>query len=412
MAKIKAFKAIRPTRDKVHLVATRPFYTYKKNVLKAKLEDNPYTFLHIINPEFGLAKKTKPNSTERFQHVLNKYADFRKKNILTKDDHEHVYIYSQTKNGQSCFGVIAGASIEEYLNGQIKIHESTLSAREVIFTRYLEVVGFNAEPVLLTYQGNDEIEKSLKAKMSQRPEFEFTTTDKITHELWILNSDQTASLQSLFESIKTLYIADGHHRSASSVRYWNQKNDNKEEIRTNEEFFLSFMVDERLVQIFAFHRLVKDLNGLTKNQFFDALASLGKLEKLSSFEKPTQKHQFVICLSDEMYRLTLSGDLIPKNNPAKAIDAELLTNHILNPILGIEDLRLSQKIDFIPDIEDTDRILERVSGGKMAVAFILFPCSIEDIREVADLNLFMPPKSTWVEPKLRSGLTIYPLSDD
>ena len=412
MAKIKAFRAIRPSRDKVHLVATRPYYTYKKNVLKAKLEDNPYTFLHIINPEFGLAKKTKPNSPERFKHVLEKYQNFRNEEILIKDEQEHIYLYSQTNNGRSCYGVIAGASINEYLNGQIKIHESTLSAREEIFTKYLEVVGFNAEPVLLTYKGSKEIDDFLKHKMTQRAEFEFTTTDKITHELWVLSSAEAKSIKNYFESIQALYIADGHHRSASSVRYWSQKNQYGKPVFSNEEFFLSFMVEENLVQIFAFHRLVKNLNGLTKDEFVDRLSRIGNLEKISTFKKPTSKNQFIICLPNEYYVFDLRGDLIPNDNPAKQIDAELLTNNILTPILGIEDIRQSDKIEFFPDVEDTDKILNRVNSGKMAVAFFLFPCTMEDVRKVADAKLFMPPKSTRVEPKLRSGLTIYPLHDD
>ncbi|MFM7474107.1 MAG: DUF1015 family protein, partial [Crocinitomicaceae bacterium] len=191
MAKIVGFRAIRPTRDKVHLVATRPYYTYKSNVLKAKLEDNPYTFLHIINPEFGKANKTKPNSNDRFLHVKEQFNRFLDEGILKQDKEDILYVYRQTKGDFSCIGVIAGSSVAEYDAGQIKKHEATLTSREEMFTRYLEVVGFNAEPVLLTYQNNDDIAEFLRKKTNDRPEYDFSTTDKVKHELWCLATTES-----------------------------------------------------------------------------------------------------------------------------------------------------------------------------------------------------------------------------
>jgi uncharacterized protein (DUF1015 family) len=222
MAEIAPFKALRPIRDKVHLVATRPYYSYKKNVLKAKLEDNPFTFLHIINPEFGNDVKTKPNSTERFLQVKKRYDEFVEKGILIQEETARIYIYRQTKNGHAFTGIIAGASVEEYKADKIKKHEATLTSREAMFTNYLDVVGFNAEPVLLSYKGNEQLEQLLFQFTEVRPEYEFTTTDCIKHELWVLSENNSLILKNAFESIEATYIADGHHRSASSVRLFDE----------------------------------------------------------------------------------------------------------------------------------------------------------------------------------------------
>ena len=217
MAVIAKFKALRPVRDKVHLVATRPYYSYKKNVLKAKMETNPWTLLNIINPEFDPSKKTKPNSTERFELVKKGYDQFVQDGILVQDIEPKLYLYKQTSESHSCIGVIAGASVEEYLAKKIKIHEATLTTREALFEHYLDVVGYNAEPVLLSYSGNKNIQDLIEEIALSRPEYEFTTTDKIKHELWIVQNDDADKIQAYFEPIKEVYIADGHHRTASSA---------------------------------------------------------------------------------------------------------------------------------------------------------------------------------------------------
>ena len=223
MADIAPFVAIRPVRDKVHLVATRPYYSYKKNVLTAKLDSNPFTFLHIINPEFGSSLKTKANSKERFELVKKGYADFFKQGILIKEDSPRIYIYRQTTQNNVFTGIIAGSSIEEYNKGKIKKHEETITSRETMFTDYLDLVGYNAEPVLLSYTGNAEIDNLLIIAMVARPEYEFSTTDLIKHELWVLSVEETEAIQKAFLSIEATYIADGHHRTASSARLFEKR---------------------------------------------------------------------------------------------------------------------------------------------------------------------------------------------
>jgi uncharacterized protein (DUF1015 family) len=411
MAKIAPFKAIRPVRDKVHLVATRPYYSYKKNVLKAKLEDNPYTFLRIINPEFNNGAKTKPNSDERFQLVKTKYREFMEARILIQDESPRLYIYRQTSNGNSYTGVVAGASIEEYQQDLIKKHESTLTSREAMFTRYLDIVGYNAEPVLLSYKGDQHIEELLNQYTSIRPEYEFTTTDRITHELWVLSEKDTLILQNAFEEVQATYIADGHHRSASSNRLFIERLNSGKPINTNIRSFLAFFVEETRLKILEFNRLVKSLNNFTVESFLVRLEKIGNITKLSHAEKPQGEHEIHLYLDNGWYKLVIDSKLIDENHPVKSLDSDLLTELILKPILAIEDLKTSDQIEFLPGNESLTSMEEKIDSGKFKIGFVLFPATIEQVKRVADNQMNMPPKSTWVEPKLRSGLTIYNINE-
>jgi len=410
MAVIAPFKAVRPVRDKVHLVAARPYYSYKKNVLKAKLEDNPFTFLHIINPEFGPNKKTKPNSNERFQLVRSRYEQFLEDGIFIQDQFPRLYIYRQSSEIGVFTGVICGASVEAYLADDIKKHEATLTAREDVFTRYLDIVGFNAEPVLMSYPSNSDIQHVIHQCVEFRPEYEFTTTDRIKHELWVLTENQTLSLKNAFEKVPSLYIADGHHRSASSVRFYEQQK-NGGKFQKDSAFFLSYLVDENDLEILPFHRLVKTLNGYIKDSFLHALKALGTLEKLDGAHEPNQVHEINVCVEGDWFVFRPFEYLIEEDHPVKSLDADLLTQLILKPILGIEDLKTSTEIEFVPGNESLESFHEKIISGKFSVGFTLFPVAIEQVKAVADNGMNMPPKSTWVEPKLRSGLTIYAMEE-
>lgn len=411
MAIIAPFKAIRPIRDKVHLVATRPYYSYKKNILKAKLEDNPFTFLHIINPEFGSPVKTKANSDERFHLVKEKYAEFINQGILIQDETPRLYIYRQTTNGNEFTGVIAGASINEYQNDLIKKHEATLTSREAMFTRYLDLVGYNAEPVLLSYKGDNHIEELLSSYTSFRPEYEYSTTDRIKHELWVLNENQTLILKNAFESVEASYIADGHHRSASSARLFEERLNTKKTTTGNISNFLAFFVEESRLNILEFNRLVKTLNGYSKDTFIHALKSLGKVNSIEVASKPKEEHYINICINGSWFEFIPDKYLIDEEHPVKSLDSDLLTELILKPLLGIQDLKTSDQIEFVPGNESLYSIEKKISSGKFEIGFVLFPATINQIKRVAENQMNMPPKSTWVEPKLRSGLTIYDINE-
>lgn len=412
MAKIRAFNAIRPVRNKVHLVATRPYYSYKKNVLKAKLEDNPYTFLHIINPEFGATIKTKPNSKERFLQVRQKFELFKQAGILQTDQSPHLYIYRQSKENFIVAGLIAGVSVDDYLNGSIKKHEQTITAREDVFTSYLDIVGFNAEPVLLTYEGSKDINSILAKQMNERAEFEFTTTDGITHELWLLNGKQSDDICTAFQQIPALYIADGHHRSASSARYTQQLRVSGKSFPQAANYFLGFLVEQAAVRIAAFHRLLKSANGINIEELILELNKSGNTEILKEPSLPSSKHDMHIYMAHTCIKYRPYLDECTTQDPVKSLDSDLLSEKILKPIFDIADLKTSKQIEFVAGNEPLLKIIENVDNNKFEIAFLLYPSSIEDIKKVADAGLNMPPKSTWVEPKLRSGLTIYSLEHD
>ncbi len=409
MAKIRAFKAIRPVRDKVHLVATRPYYSYKKNVLKAKLEDNPFTFLHIINPEFGATIKTKPNSVERFAQVRHKFELFKQRGILIEDQAAHIYIYRQSNENQSFTGFFAGVSVADYLDGKIKIHEETLTAREDVFTKYLEVVGFNAEPVLMTYESQPDLQAFLDQYTQTRAEYEFTTTDCIKHEIWLVSPSDSQAICASFENVAALYIADGHHRSASSVRYAQKLSESKQQSHAAAQFFLSYLVDEKTVQIAPFHRLLKSTNGLDLKGFQTILANEGEIEQLKGACLPEKKHDIHIYMEQTWFKFKPNLHFINDQDPVETLDSFILSDLILKPIFGITDLKTTDQVAFIPGNEPIEKMIEAVDNKKFQVAFLLHPATMSDVKKVADAGLNMPPKSTWVEPKLRSGLTIYSL---
>lgn len=410
MADVIPFKALRPTRDKVHLVATRPYYTYKKNVLKAKLEDNPFTFLHIINPEFRHPEVSPDNSKERFELVGRSYHEFIEEGILMRDQARHFYLYRQMKNDHEYIGIIGGASIKEYNEGKIKKHEATLTSREKLFTEYLDIVGYNAEPVLLTYKDQDtRLEQIIQQKLLERPEYEFTTTDRITHELWLFSDLEGIEITQEFEKVSDMYIADGHHRSASSSRLKEVRAENDKEFR-NEDYFLAYFMNEQRINILEFNRLVKELNSST-DDFISKLQIHFEVRKIDDHEKPEHPYEISMCLKGDWYKLECKPELIIHEHPVKSLIPEILTEYVLTPILGIEDLKTDENIAFVSGDTPLKKIQKSIEKGKFDVGFILYPLTIEQVKSVADNNMIMPPKSTWIEPKLRSGLTIYKIEE-
>lgn len=409
MAKLIPFRAIRPIRDKAHLVVTRPVSTYSKSVLKAKLESNPYSFIRIIHPEFNIEEPiTKPNSNERFRLVNNMYHQFIDDEILIQDQDEHIYLYKQTTPSHEFLGVICGASVEEYLNDSIKKHEATLTGRETIFTDYLDIVGFNAEPVLLTYPHQPTLEKIYQLISIDRPEYEFTTTDRIKHELWVIPKDIEKEIQVEFSKIESTYIADGHHRSASSSRLAARRfSEGHIDPLAKHNYFLAFLMDEKRLNILEFNRLVDTLNNFSPNEFLSEISKKFEITKLSIPTKPSSEHSITMNLENEWYELRCKQEIIDDSSSVSCLDAEILTQQILTPLLGISDLKTSELIHFIPGNLGIDAIIQPIQEGSSKVGFMLYPVTIEQIKKVADNQGIMPPKSTWVEPKMRSGLTIY-----
>lgn len=307
--------------------------------------------------------------------------------------------------------MIGGASIDEYNAGKIKKHEATLSSREEMFTRYLDIVGMNAEPVLLCHKPNVKLTDLITEHTTlNRPEYEFTTTDKTTHELWVVQGDDKKALMEAYQMIEETYIADGHHRSASSAGLCNKLYDKKDpKLRESTKYFLSFLIDEEQLDIQPYNRICRTLNGLTKNEFLEKLNMNFEVRPLNEPSLPQNIHEIHLVLEQEWYCIRLKEQLLKKLTTIQQIDAQILSEFILAPILGIKDLKTDPMIKFIPGHEGIEGVENALEKKQNKIGFMLFPVSTEQLMQIADENEIMPPKSTWINPKLRSGLTIYNL---
>ncbi|WP_204345422.1 DUF1015 domain-containing protein [Psychroserpens algicola] len=410
MAKIRPFKAVRPTRDKVSLVASRSYQTYTQAEREARLDYNPFSFLHIVNPGYKYAREI--TGTERYQLVRNRYLEFKEDSIFVHDKTPSYYIYKIVDRGHQVFnGIVAAASAEDYEKDIIRKHEDTIEYRERIFKDYLKTVGFNAEPVLLTYPDNNVISTIIKDIQNTRAEFEFTTTYRDTHYLWKLEEPELLNIiEKEFDSMPTIYIADGHHRSASSYLLYKEEKAANPNHTGHESYnqFMSFLIPESELRIHEFNRLVKDLNGLTKEEFLIQLDTIYRIENRGIMPyKPSKKHHFSMYLDGEFYSLYLRKSLYNFKTALDALDAQILYYTILDPILGISDLRNDVRIDYINGKKDIINVKDRIDSGEFAVGFGMVPVDINEMKQMADDGLKMPPKSTFIEPKLRSGVTIY-----
>jgi len=405
LAKIIPFKAVRPTRDKVSLVTSRSYDEYSPAELASQLDFNPFSFLHVLNPAY--VNQQKIGLEKRFKLVAQKYNDFKEEVVLIKEENPVFFIYEiQTKN-QTFTGIIAGTSIEDYQNNVIKRHEDTLQYRVELFKDYLHQTGFNTEPVLVTYPDNQELTTWISEKKQTDSLYEFSTTKREKHILWKIEDEkEIAWLQEKFDKIGDLYIADGHHRSASAELLYEE---DKASGNENLNYFMSFLIAESNVKIYEYNRIIRDLNGHSKEEFLNKLSeSFWLKNKEQALWKPTKKFEFGMYLDDEFYSLTLK-DEHSFTSVLESLDAQILYEKVLNPILGIEDLRNDERIDYIPGKQSIITIKEVVDEGEFAVGFMLFPTSISEIKELADNNLIMPPKSTYIDPKFRSGLVVYEL---
>jgi uncharacterized protein (DUF1015 family) len=415
MATIIPFRGIRPTRDKVQLVASRSVDNYSTGDLHEKLRSNPFTFLHVIHPDFNDGKKTKPGSPDRLKKVKAQYEAFREEGIFTQDETPCYYVYRQEKLGNTFTGIIACTSIDDYLEGTIKIHEQTLTEREKKLKAYLEVCDFNAEPVLFCYPDQEGIEKITAKTTSVRAEYDFTTTDRVHHMLWVIDdAKEVAALQGYFEKVPAIYIADGHHRSASSALLGQSRREKNPGHTGNEpwNYYLGVFFPESQLKIFDFNRVVKDLNGLTEKEFLTALQKdFEIIEHGEKIFRPSKKHTFSLYLDSKWYELILHKELGHDEEPVESLDAYLLTQRILSPILGIHDLKTDSRIGFVSGIKGFEELKNQVDNWKFKAAFGLYPVQMDELKRVADAGNIMPPKTTWVEPKMRSGLVIYSLSE-
>jgi len=415
MAKIRPFKAVRPAPDKVALVTCRAYDDYSSAELAAWLNFNPYSFLHVIHPAYANTQKV--SWEKRFKAVANKYQDFKHEKNLIEEEHPVFYLYEIQSKGHTFTGIIAGILVKDYQNNVIKKHEDTLQYRVELFKDYLHQTNFNTEPVLITYADSIEINTFIRLRKKSEPIYEYSTTNKEKHILWKIDTQSEVDwLQEHFENIPNLYIADGHHRSASAELLYEQ---NKHLGNENLNYFMSFLIAESNVKIYEFNRLIRDLNGLSKEDFIKKLSEhFVIVAKNQEIWKPQNKFEFGMYLDGSFYALFYKHQNTELSNRAESrleesilnnLDAQILYDKVLFPLLGIEDLRNDERIDYISGKQSISAIKDLIDEGEFEVGFMLYPSNINEIKTLADNNLIMPPKSTYIEPKFRSGLVVYEL---
>lgn len=406
MSKITPFKAVRPVADKVGLVTCRTYDDYSPGELAAWLDFNPYSFLHVLNPAYVNAQKT--GFEKRFKGVAHRYEDFKNEHIFITEERPSFYLYEIRAKAHTFTGIIAGTSIEDYNNNVIKKHEDTLAYRVELFKDYLHQTRFNSEPVLMTYPDSVEINTWISLKKQSDPIYDFSTTNRERHLLWKIDTQKDIDfLQEHFELIENLYIADGHHRSASCALLAEETTFSNHE---NAKYLLSFLIAESNVKIYEFQRLISDLNGYTTSEFLEQIAlNFDIIPKNQELWKPQNKHEFGMYLEGHFYALNYKKmfQKSDENEFLDQLDTQILYDTILQPILGIEDVRNDDRIEYLSGKQTITTVKELVDEGVFKVGFILFPSNISEIKVVADQNLIMPPKSTYIEPKFRSGLIVY-----
>lgn len=408
MADIRPFRAYRPPADKAELLTSRSFESYTKEELADILSENPCSFLHIIHP--GQPAVRKLSSENRFKAVRDKFQEFKDRKHLIQDRKPGFYVYQLDIKDYSCQGFLALTSTRDYKENIIKRHENTLARRERLFASYLNGVGFNAEPVLMTYPDSRNIGSLLKTATKVDPCLDFSSPDGARHRIWqMTEKDRIEELQTEFEAIDKLYIADGHHRSASSALL--------SDLRKNPDpaspynHFMSCLIPESAVRIYEFNRMVRDLNGYSATEFLKLLTSAFQITpKGPLIKRPGKKHHFGMYLQGEYYELRLKVK-DKERGPLSLLDTHILYTRILRPLLGVEDLRNDNRIAYGYGKQNLLSMKNAIDQGEFEVGFSLVPVNIEEIKDIADAGLVMPPKSTYIEPKLRSGLTIYELSE-
>jgi uncharacterized protein (DUF1015 family) len=402
MPSLRPFPAVRPTRDKVHLVASRSYVSYTALQLRSKLTENPFSFLHIIHPDMTATNLHKTvDLGERFKQVRGKYDEFLAEGILKRDEKASLYIYRQIKAGHAFTGIIGAVSVDDYLNGKIKIHEKTIAKREETFVQYLDITKINAEPVLLMARDSKTIDDIIAQKTLERPEYDFTTTNKVHHQFWVL--DDAASIEAIasaYAQQDAFYIADGHHRSSSSALLFEKHKHSIASENDPMRYCLAYILSEENVRIYEFNRIVKDLNGLSADEVLVRLKTSFEVAHSPSSFHPHRKGEMGLYLEGSWYKLSLKES-------TDTLDVQLLTDLVLEPIFGISDLRKDKRISFMEGPKGLEALSQTIDKQGTGAAFTLFAPTVEDIKRIADAGQTMPPKSTWVEPKLRSGLVVY-----
>lgn len=414
MAILRPFKALRPPKGIAKDLASRPYDVLNSDEAREEAAGNEFSLLHIIKPEIDLPHDIDLHSQPVYDKALENFNLFVEKGYLVPDKTSNYYIYAQTMNGKTQFGVVGCASVDDYLNNVIKKHELTRKDKEEDRMKHVQITNANMEPVFFSYPAVKEIDELVaKVVTTKMPEYDFVAVDGVGHHLWIIDDTKTIDLLGkLFEKVPAFYVADGHHRTAAAALVGNIKRLNNPAHRGDEEynFFLAVLFPDNQLSIIDYNRVVKDLNGLSSSEFIERLNKVFTIDAHGTkLYKPDSLHNFSMYLDGQWYSLTAKPGTYDDNDPIGVLDVTILSKLVLDEILGIKDLRTSTRVDFVGGIRGLGELRKRVDSGEMKVAFALFPVSMQQLIAIADTGNIMPPKTTWFEPKLRSGLVVHVL---
>ncbi len=415
MAIIKAFKGIRPVKDKAALVASRPYDVLNSAEAKSEAEGNPYSFLRVVKPEIDLPEGTNQYSDEVYQKGKSNFEKMVNDGVMVQDGSDSLYIYELTMDGRSQDGIVACAAVEDYMNDVIKKHELTRPDKEEDRKKHVRVSMMNAEPVFFAYPNVPKIDELVAEIKTKAPAYDFTAEDGVKHRLWtVSDATQIEVITEEFEKLPATYVADGHHRTAaaalvgSDLKQENSAHTGKEEYN----YFLAVHFPDNQLQIIDYNRVVKDLHGLEIDAFISKLEDAFVVSKIGKSQfKPSKLHEFGMYLEGEWYQLQAKEGTYDDHDPIGVLDVTILSEQILKPILDIQNLRTDKRIDFVGGIRGLGELEKRVDSGEMKVAFALYPVTMQQLIDIADSGQIMPPKTTWFEPKLRSGLVVHSLED-
>lgn len=412
MVRIKPFAAVRPPKEYVEEVAARPYDVL--NSCEAKKEAGEKSLLHITKPEIDFDPIIDEHSQPAYDKAVENFKGWQKKGWLVQDDKPYYYIYAQTMEGRTQYGLVVCAHTDDYAEGKIKKHELTRKDKEDDRMIHVRIQDANIEPVFFAYPDNAQVNEIVSKYTAGEPEYNFVAEDGFGHTFWVIKDEKDIEkLTEIFAGIPAFYVADGHHRTAAAARVGAEKRANNP-VHTGEEeynWFMTVAFPDSQLKIIDYNRVVKDLNGLSKEDFIDALKEDFDIkEEGTEIYKPGRLHEFSMYLDGKWFSLKAKEGRYNDNDPIGVLDVTILSNLVLDKILGIKDLRTDKRIDFVGGIRGLGELSKRVDSGEMAVAFALYPVSMKQLVDIADSGEIMPPKTTWFEPKLRSGLAIHKLS--
>jgi uncharacterized protein (DUF1015 family) len=413
VATLRPFHGFRPPPELAAKVASRPYDVLNSDEARAEAADNPLSFLHIGKPEIDLPPGTDLYDERVYRKGRQNLDRFITDGILREDAHPSLYIYAQTMGNHTQYGVVGCVSVQEYLTDVIRKHELTRKDKEDDRTKHVRITNAHSGPIFLTYRTRPSIDALVSSVVAGPPAFDFVAADGVGHRLWVIDSTETvARLVREFAAIDFLYVADGHHRSAAAARVGKELAEASPHHRGDEEynFFLAVLFPHTQLRIMDYNRVVRDLRGKTVDQFLDELKARFVISASPSRVRPSRKGEVGMYLNRAWYRLTFPPEILPESDPVERLDVSVLQRSILAPVLGIEDPRTSKRIDFIGGIRGLEELERRVDSGEMAVAFAMYPTSLDELLAIADAGKIMPPKSTWFEPKLRDGIVVHMVS--